>query len=270
VWIGTGDDDHSASAPWGDGIYRSDDAGGTWTHAGLKEAHHIARIVIHPHDTDIVYAAVSGRLWGASDESGVFKTVDRGRTWTKILFLDNDTGVTDLAMDPSNHRVLIAAAYQRRPSGGGFNGGGPAGGLYKTVDGGTTWRKLLAGLPGGAVGRIGLDLCRSASHVVYARMESAEGGVFRSDDSGETWSRTNGLNPAPHANGEIRVDPTDERRVYLLAERLYVSDDAGASFLATGRVRGRATGHAMWIDVAAGCGPAGRRVVSDRRRQDRR
>jgi len=157
VWVGTGEANNRQSSSWGDGIYKSTDGGKTWMNMGLKESNHIGRIVINPQDTDIVYVAALGHLWGANPERGVYMTSDGGVTWKQVLAIDEDTGAVDLIMDPANPKVLLAAAYQRRRTGWGFNGGGPGSGIYKTVDGGRTWRKVTAGLPKGDTGRIGLD-----------------------------------------------------------------------------------------------------------------
>ena len=148
VWVGTGEANNRQSSSWGDGIYKSTDGGKTWKNMGLRDSHHIGRIIIDPQDTDIVYVAAVGRLWGANKERGVFKTTDGGVTWQHVLAINENTGATDLIMDPANPKVLIAAAYSRRRTGYGFNGGGPDSGIYKSTDAGRTWRKLAAGLPG--------------------------------------------------------------------------------------------------------------------------
>src|SRR5437016_2315642 len=147
VWVGTGEANNRQSSSWGNGVYKSTDGGKTWQHMGLAETHHIARIVIHPTDPNTLYVAAVGRLWGPSKERGVYKTTDGGKTWSSVLFVNEDTGVTDLAMDPDSPGTLIAAAYQRRRTVFGYNGSGPGSGLYKTTDGGATWKKLEKGLP---------------------------------------------------------------------------------------------------------------------------
>src|SRR2546423_2025407 len=147
VWVGTGEANNRQSSSWGNGVYRSTDAGKTWHHVGLAETHHIGRIVVHPTDPNIVYVAAVGRLWGPSKDRGVYKTTDGGKTWSNVLFINEDTGVTDITLDHESPGTLIAAAYQRRRAAFGFNGGGPNGGLYKTTDAGATWKKLEKGLP---------------------------------------------------------------------------------------------------------------------------
>src|SRR5439155_2177510 len=144
---GTGEANNRQSSSWGNGVYKSTDGGKTWQHMGLAETHHIARIVIHPTDPNTLYVAAVGRLWGPSKERGVYKSTDGGKTWSNVLFINEDTGVTDIAMDHQSPGTLIAAAYQRRRTVFGFNGSGPGSGVYKTTDGGASWKKLEKGLP---------------------------------------------------------------------------------------------------------------------------
>jgi len=198
--------------------------------------------------TDIVYVAALGHLWGPNAERGVFMTRDGGVNWLHVLSIDNDTGAVDLAMDPANPKVLYAAAYQRRRSSFGFNGGGPGGGIYKTVDGGRTWNKLTRGLPEGDNGRIGLSIYRKNPDIVYAIVENREGGVFRSEDKGETWTRMNSVNPRPMYYSQIRVDPNDEKRIYVLGTNIHVSDDGGKTFRDTGSRGVHLDHHAFWIN----------------------
>lgn len=172
VWVGTGEANNRQSASIGDGIYKSIDAGKTFVNMGLKDSQCIARIVIDPKDANIIYVAVLGHLFGPNAERGVYKTVDGGKTWTNVKFIDEDTGFTDLVMDPADNKILYAASYQRRRTAWGFNGGGPGSGIWKTTDAGRTWKKLEGnGLPQGLLGRIGLDVSRSNPNVVYAQME---------------------------------------------------------------------------------------------------
>src|SRR5579872_35802 len=147
VWVGSGEANNRQSSSWGDGVYKSTDGGTTWQHMGLDDTKHIGRIVISPADSNVVYVASEGSLWGPSKDRGVYKTTDGGRTWTKVLFVNDDTGVSDIAMDPLSPGTLIAAAYQRRRTAYGYNGSGAGSGLYRTTDGGATWKKLESGLP---------------------------------------------------------------------------------------------------------------------------
>lgn len=247
VWVGTGEANSRQSSSWGDGIYKSFDGGKTWKHSGLRETQHIGRIVIDPQDTDIVYVAALGRLWGANKERGVFKTTDGGVTWQHVLAIDENTGAVDLIMDPSNPKVLFAAAYARRRTGWGFNGGSEQAGLYKSVDAGRTWRKLTEGLPSGPLGRIGLDIYRKNSNIVYATVEHRDGGVFRSDDKGESWTKVNALNPRPMYFSQIRIDPNEPQRIYVNGVVLHISDDGGKTFREAAQVV-HSDHHAFWID----------------------
>jgi photosystem II stability/assembly factor-like uncharacterized protein len=172
VWVGTGEANNRQSSSFGDGIYKSTDAGKTFTRMGLEDSQTIARIVIDPKDPNTLYVAVLGHLFGPNKERGVYKTTDGGKTWNNVKFIDEDTGFTDLVMDPSDSRTLYAASYQRRRTSWGFNGGGPGSGIWKTTDAGKTWTKLQGnGLPEGLLGRIGIDVSRSNPNVVYAQME---------------------------------------------------------------------------------------------------
>ena len=252
VWISTGEANNRQSSPWGAGVFKSIDGGQTWTHMGLASTRHIGRIIVHPRNPAIVYVAALGSLWGASEDRGVFRTTDSGRSWQKILYVDEDTGATDLVIDPQNSDTLLAAMYQRRRSACCFVGGGPGSGIYRSTDGGDTWTELSEGLPAGDLGRIGLDAYRRDGQIVLATVEAAapDAGVYRSSDGGDTWEQLNDFNPRPMYFSQIRVDPNDAQRVYVLGGRLHVSDDGGRSFRDSDNV---AEGvhpdlHALWID----------------------
>jgi hypothetical protein len=248
VWVGTGEANSRNSSSWGDGIYKSTDAGKTWKHMGLNETHHIGRIVIHPQNPDIVYVAALGHLWGSNKERGLFKSIDGGNTWKNVLFVNEDTGCVDVAIDSSNPKILYAAAYQRRRRGWGFNGGGPGGGLYRSIDGGETWTKLANGLPVGNTGRIGIDIYNSNPNIVYAIIEHKKGGVFRSEDKGLTWKKMSDTNPRPMYYSQIRIDPNNDQRIWVLGSPMYYSDDGGKTFT-TDLVSGiHVDHHALWIN----------------------
>jgi photosystem II stability/assembly factor-like uncharacterized protein len=380
VWVGTGESNPRNSVSWGNGVHKSMDGGKTWQHLGLDETFQIGRIALHPTDPNIAYVGALGRLWGANEQRGVFKTVDGGKTWEKVLYIDDKTGIIDLQMHPTNPDILVAAAYERLRDG--FDGNdpikkfGPGSGLHKTADGGKTWTKLTNGLPTCNLGRIGLDWSQSNPDHLYAIIESemigggpaetaflgirneaadvgirvtevvadgpaanalktgdilvqmndqliikaddmtkflagkkadeevklvvvregqrvetsvklvmrpvqvqaergspprpfsaslggqrenvqdlqgAEGyqygGVYRSKDAGETWTRINSVNPRPMYYSQVRVDPVDENNIYILGTSLYKSSDGGVTFTGDGHGNEvHVDHHAMWID----------------------
>jgi photosystem II stability/assembly factor-like uncharacterized protein len=249
VWAGTGEANNRQSSSWGDGVYRSTDGGANWRRMGLAETRHIGRIVVHPRNPDVAYVAAAGHLWGSNPERGVFQTTDGGVTWKKVLYRDEHTGAIDLAMDPQDPNVLYAAMYQRQRKGWGFNGGGPGSAIFRSTDGGGSWIELANGLPRGDKGRIGLAISPVNRRVVYAILESEQGGLFRSADGGESWQRLTALNPRPMYYSRVVLDPKDANRVYLLGSNrgLYISDDAGRSFRDVfSGVHGE--DHALWVD----------------------
>jgi photosystem II stability/assembly factor-like uncharacterized protein len=250
VWVGTGEPNNRQSSSWGDGVYRSLDGGKTWQNMGLRDTKHIGRIVIDPRDSNIVYVAAVGHLWGPNKERGLFKTTDGGASWTNVLFVNEDTGVSDVAMDPKSPLTLYAAAYQRRRTPFGFNGGGPHSALYRTIDGGAKWVKLTTGLPEGNTGRIGIDIFRSNPNIVYAIIENAKGGVFRSEDRGLTWKKMSDVNSRPMYYSQIRIDPNNDQRIWQLAAPMFVSEDGGRTWQTTLVTRIHGDYHAMWIDPA--------------------
>ena len=253
VWVGTGEANNRNSSPWGEGIYHSSDGGKTWSLKGLEETRHIGRIVVHPSDPDVVWVGALGHLFGPNPERGVYKTTDGGATWERVLFVDDNTGVVDLAMDPADPQVLYAATYQRQRRAWGFVGGGPGSGIHKTTDGGVTWHRLAEGLPEGDMGRIGLAVSRRNPNLVMAVVEADGGGVYRSVDKGESWTKVNDLNQRPMYYSTLRIDPNDEQRVYQVAGALHRSTDGGASFTALPMELEYNMGvhvdhHALWID----------------------
>jgi photosystem II stability/assembly factor-like uncharacterized protein len=274
VWVGTGEANPRNSVSWGDGVCHSADGGKTWSHAGLRESAHIGRILVHPRDPNVVYVAALGRIWGPNSERGLFKTTDCGKTWEQVMYLDDDTGCIDAVMDPTEPETLYIAAYCVRRDA--FSGGnpatqfGPKAGLYKTTDGGKTWLRLTNGLPRSPFGRCGLDIYRKDPRILYAVIQTDKtslnrdtefgqparsnprvetGGVFRSEDGGQTWSKINDLCPRPFYFSQIRVDPNDDQRVYVLGVSLHVSTDGGRSFSDKNGAEGsHADHHALWID----------------------
>ncbi len=263
VWVGTGEPNNRQSSPWGNGVYRSTDAGRTWRHLGLENTHHIGRIQVHPRDPDVAYVAAVGRLWGPSPERGVYRTTDGGESWELVLFVDEDTGAVDLAMDMADPKTLFAAMYQRRRRAWGFNGGGPGSGIHRTIDGGDTWTELADGLPEGDKGRIGLDVYRGDGNLVFALVEAdargpgqgfgqggGQNGVYRSTDRGESWEQISTTNNRPMYYSKIWVDPNDPERVYLGGSVLYRSSDGGNNFTADAASDVHLDHHTLWIDPA--------------------
>jgi photosystem II stability/assembly factor-like uncharacterized protein len=279
VWVGTGEADNRQSSSWGDGVYKSLDAGATWQKTGLTDTRHVGKIVIHPADPNTVYVAANGHLWGPNPERGVFKTTDGGKTWKKVLYKDENTGAIDLVMDPKNPDVLYAAMYQHQRKGWGYNGGGPGSGIFRSMDGGATWTELKHGLPAGDKGRIGLAVFAGDNRALYAIVEAdptpagrgggggggggrgggrgavsgdritARGGIFRSLDSGETWQHMTGLNPRPMYYSRIYIDPKDVNRVYVMGSNrgVFISDDGARNFREVfSEVHGE--DHILWID----------------------
>src|ERR1700751_5379908 len=253
IWVGSGEPNNRQSSSWGDGIYKSTDAGKTWKNMGLAETHHIGRVVVNPKNPDVVYAATLGHLWGPNPERGVYKTSDGGKTWSQVLKISNDTGVSDIAMDSESPDTLYAAAYTRRRTPFGYNGGGMESAIYKTTDGGASWKKLTKGLPyenGGETGRIGLDVYRKDPNIVYALVQHEKGGIYRSEDKGETWKKMGETNPRPSYYSQVRIDPNNDLRIWVLGAAMYFSEDGGKTF-STRRVQKiHGDFHALWIDPA--------------------
>jgi len=251
VWVGTGENNNRQSSSWGDGVYKSADGGKTWKNMGLRDSKQIAGVIVDPVDHDVVYVAALGDLWKAGGDRGIYKTVDGGQSWSKVLDAGPDAGGTELVMDPTNNKVLYAATYQRRRASWGFNGGGPASGIWKSTDAGRTWQRLSKGIPDGPLGRIGLDLYRTNPSIVYARIEhEKEGGVYRSDDGGASWRKMGTTNPRPMYFGIIRVDPKNDLRVYVPGTLMHVSDDGGKTFRGLDSMKIHVDFHAMWINPA--------------------
>ncbi len=255
VWVGTGEATCRNSVTVGDGVYKSEDGGKSWANMGLKETRHISRILVNRGDPQIVQVAAMGTLWSPNKERGVFKTTDGGKTWKKTLFIDENTGIADLAVDRFDSRILYAAAYEHRRLPWFYTSGGKGSGLYRSTDGGETWAKLTKDLPEGLLGRIGLDTSRSSSGVVYAAVEAVDGSLFRSEDRGESWKRMcsteifNRVANRPFYYSQIRIDPSDDLKIYVLATGLSVSRDGGAHFQGIS-VGTHSDHHSLWIDPA--------------------
>ncbi len=250
VWVGTGENNSQRSVGYGDGVYRSNDGGKTWTNLGLKSSEHIGKILIDPRNSDVVYVAAQGPLWGPGGDRGLYKTTDGGRNWKKVLSISENTGVTDVVLDPRQPDVLIAAAYQRRRHVWTLIDGGPESALYKSTDGGATWRKLKSGLPTEDLGRIGLARAPSNPDIVYAIIESVDkkGGIFRSADRGESWERRNDFDAQAQYYAHLVVDPQNAERIYVMNVFLRVSDDGGKTLRNLGERAKHVDNHTIWID----------------------
>ena len=260
LWVGTGEHTTARSAYWGDGVYKSMDGGKTWENMGLRDSHHIGRIVIHPQDPDIVYVAAEGHLFSSNEERGVFKTSDGGKNWEKVLYINEEVGAIDLAINRNDPNILYAASYDKRRFPWHFEAGGPESGIYKTLNAGRTWNRLSGGLPEGNIGRIGLDIYRKNPDIVYAVIENVNtrppteeeaqqdrrrglepqereigGEVYRTDDAGKTWKKMNSTQDnvggkAAYSFNQIRVDPNNDQNVYVTTICLACSFDGGKTW----------------------------------------
>lgn len=249
VWVGTGESKPRNSVSFGDGVYRSTDAGKTWQHMGLRDTERISAIAIHPQNPDIVYVGALGHAFGPNENRGVYMTTDGGKTWTKTLYIDKEHGVSDLEMDATNPNILYAGmwSFERKPWT--HRSGSEKGGLFRSIDGGRTWAKLTNGLPK-LIGRIGVRAAPSNPNVVYALLEAKDGTLYRSDDRGETFkqvSKNSGIVSRGFYYTRVRVDPTNENHIYAVASTLYESIDGGKSFKSiTGRTH--IDYHGFWQD----------------------
>ena len=268
VWVGTGERNSLRSNSWGNGVYRSTDGGGSWEHMGLDETRETGRIVIHPDDPETVWVAAMGHLWGANPERGVYKTTDGGESWEQVLFVSDTTGFVDLKMHPEDPDVLYAAGWHRiRWGGGRMEGAGSGSGIWKTTDGGRSWTRLddLAGTrglpPSGKLGRIGIGVTPADPDRVYAVIQDASsaysptisitGGVYRSDDAGESWRQVHDVSAHPdYFYNEAWVDPNDADRVYLAGTWMALTEDGGEHFETVDVGRVHVDHHALWIDPA--------------------
>jgi photosystem II stability/assembly factor-like uncharacterized protein len=252
VWVGTGENNSQRSVSYGDGVYRSDDGGKTWKNVGLKSSEHIGRIAIDPKDSNTVYVAAQGSLWGPGGDRGLFKTTDNGKTWKNILHISENTGVTDVVIDPQNPETVYAASYQRRRHMWTLIDGGPESAIYKSTDAGTTWNKLRAGLPTNDMGRIGLAISPVDDNVIYATIESGDrkGGIFRSNDRGGSWEKRNDFDAGAMYYARVVADPKNVDRIYIMNVFLMVSDDGGRTVRRLGERSKHVDNHEIWIDPA--------------------
>jgi len=250
IYVGTGESCWRGDISYGDGMYKSVDGGKTWTHIGLEDSRHISKILVNPMNPDIVYVAAMGHAYGPNDMRGVYKSTDGGKNWQRILFKDSKTGAIDLTFDPSNPHILFAALYEAQRYPWTAVSGGPGSGLYKSSDDGANWKRLEGhGLPSGVLGRIGVSVSGGDDNRIYAIIEAEKGGVYRSEDGGETWAL---INPDHRFTqrawyfNHIFADPKSPETVYVLNTAVYKSTDGGHTF---GFIRSpHGDNHGLWID----------------------
>jgi len=282
IYVASGEGNNRNSSSYGDGVYKSTDGAKTFTYVGLREGLNFNRIVVHPRNPDIAYVGALGSLFGSNPERGLYKTIDGGKTWTRALFVDENTGANDIVLDPSDPNTIYVSMYQRRRTAWGYNGGGPGSGIWKSIDGGAHWTQLKGGgLPAGQEGRIALDVSRSNPSVVYAQIEvlrdeervgpgdkviaagnpaggateraavvgDHEGGIWRSSDKGRTWEYRSNHNVRPGYFSNLKIDPKNPDVVYTAGRQFYRSEDGARTFRVIAGP-GHGDYHAIWIDPA--------------------
>ena len=233
LWLGTGENNSQRSVGFGDGVYKSIDAGKTWENVGLKKSEHIAKIIVDPKNSDNIYVASQGPLWNSGGERGLYNSKDGGKNWERILFVSDDTGISDVVMDHENSDIMYASTYQRRRHFGIIIAGGPEGGIFKSVDRGMTWKRLNNGLPGGDLGRIGLAISPQKANVIYALITAKEKtkGFYRSENYGETWQKMSDYQVVDSQYYvEIFPDPNQFDKIYSVDMRSYVTENGGKTF----------------------------------------
>ena len=251
IWVGSGENNAQRSVAYGDGVYKSIDGGKSWQNVGLKDSGHISQIWINPDDSNEVLVAAQGPLWSDGGDRGLYRTLDGGASWERILDIDKHTGINEFVVDPANPDVIVASSYQRRRHVWVLINGGPGSGIHKSTDRGKTWKKITAGLPADHMGRIGLAAAPSDSDMIYAIIEANddERGVYRSTDFGSNWTkRSSYMTTSPQYYNEIVVDPKNAERVYSLNTFTMVSEDGGESFSAISNEWRHVDDHALWID----------------------
>ena len=250
VWAGTGENNHQRALGYGDGVYKTTDGGKSWKNMGLKESRQIGMIAIDPRNTNVVYVAAEGSVWGPSGDRGLYKTTDGGKTWSKVLNISEHTGVNNVIMDPRNPDVLYATSEQRRRHVFTKIGGGPESGIWKSTDAGANWEKLTSGLPGGDMGGIGIAISPVNPDYVYAIIEAAgeSGGFFRTTDRGASWTKMSGHTAQGQYYNEIYCDPKDVDKVYSVETFSQLTEDGGKTWKGISTKYRHVDDHAMWID----------------------
>lgn len=252
VWVGTGENNYQRAVAYGDGVYKSQDGGKSWTNVGLKASEHIGRIVVDPRNPNVVWVAAQGPLWTPGGDRGLYKTTDGGRTWTRVLGGGDWVGVNDVQVDPRNPDLVLATTHVRQRRVWGQVSGGPESAIHRSTDGGATWTKVTSGLPTEELGRIGLATSPKDPDVVYAILEAANGrgGVYRSNDIGASWTRMGDLSTSGLYYAEIFADPHQVDRVYVVDTYNQVSDDGGKTFRRLGEQYKHVDNHVIWVDPA--------------------
>lgn len=251
VWVGSGENNAQRSVAYGDGVYKSQDGGQSWSNVGLKDSGHISQIWIDPDDSNHVLVAAQGPLWNSGGERGLYESKDGGASWQAILTIDDDTGINEFVVDPRDSNTIVASSYQRRRHVWVLINGGPGSAIHRTTDGGKTWSKIEKGLPEDNMGRIGLAGAPSDAARIYAIVEAneEERGVYRSDDFGNSWSKqSDHMTTSPQYYNELVVDPKDADRVYSLDTMTHMSEDGGKTWSRLGLEWRHVDDHALWID----------------------
>lgn len=250
VWVGTGENNNQRSVAYGDGVYKTIDGGKSWKHMGLKNSEHIGMIEIDPRNSDVVYVAATGPLWSEGGDRGLYKTTDGGQNWTNILEISEHTGIHEVHLDPRNPDVIYAVAHQRRRHVFTYISGGPESAIYKSTNGGQTFKKTMKGMPSGDIGRIGLDISPANNDIIYAVVEAQRGksGFYRSTDRGESWEKRSSYSSSGNYYQEVIADPVDVDLVYVMNTFAGVSEDGGKTFNNVGELNKHIDNHALWID----------------------
>jgi photosystem II stability/assembly factor-like uncharacterized protein len=250
VWVGSGENNNQRSVAYGDGVYKSEDGGKSWKNMGLKSSEHIAEVLVHPTDPNTVYVAAYGPVWNEGGERGVYKSTDGGNTWTNVKSVSGYTGCNDLVMDPRNPNILYAAFHQRMRKVFTYIGGGPESALYKSIDGGTTWKKLEGGLPSGDVGRMGLAISPVNPDVLYTVAEAYDdkGGIYRSTNGGASWEKRSSVYTSGNYYQEITCDPKNVDRIFITDTYYKISNDGGKTVTNLGEINKHIDNHCIWID----------------------
>lgn len=250
IWVGTGENNNQRSVAYGDGVYRSDNAGKSWKNMGLKESQHIANVLVDPTDSKTIYVAAYGPLWSEGGERGVYKSINGGETWKCVKSVSNYTGCNNIVMDPRDSKVLYAAFHQRMRKVHSFISGGPETALFKSLDGGETWIQLQNGLPSGDLGRIGIDISPVNPDILYAVIEANDdkGGIYMSSNRGLNWEKRSGTYTSGNYYNELKCDPHDVNKIYITDTYYKVSYDGGRSTTNIGEINKHIDNHAIWVD----------------------